>query len=408
MGNLDSHKFQLILKRLKDERFIIMQARNMSLTFNQNTGLNFNKVNLSNVNVGMFSVGAQATNTFSTITTTNGFNAQFKDIYNSLNDMRQEYQQRVNELLASGSDANDALINKGVELAWKYEQAELKMGGKGTSSWSDTQKQEILNNGKVRGAEGHHINNVADHPSEQANPDNIKFARDRDEHLRMHDGNFQNSTDGDMINRNSRLKKANNSRVFKNELAGIGAAAAIGLGVGFTLGFIVTLAQSGVSTENLRNAAIVGGKTGVESATLGVVNHLLARGIGEIATNALQGVVQNLGITVTENITKMCNMGVMGGLAIIAFSVYQFTKLKLEGYDTKECLLRVSRSAAFSITTLALAIIAQGLWGGHAGMIVSIGIGVIVLVYKFTDSKYQKQLSEKIRIYTIEKCLPAY
>ena len=38
-------------------------------------------------------------------------------------------------------------------------------------------------NWKVRGAEGHHQKNVADHPEDQGDPDNIKFYKSRKEHL---------------------------------------------------------------------------------------------------------------------------------------------------------------------------------------------------------------------------------
>jgi hypothetical protein len=378
----------------------------MSLTFNQATQSLSKPISVNGINPCTFSFGMQSANTFGTINITSNFNKQFNDIYTNLNDIRHDYQQKVNELVASGSNPNDTLRNKGVELAWKYEQAEIKMGGKGTTDWTPDQRSEISETGRVRGAEGHHINNVSDNPSQQANPDNIKFAKDRAEHLKMHDGDWRNQTSGDNIDRNKRLEKTNNKRVFKNELAGIGAAIAIGLGVGFALGFVVTLAQSGVSPENLKNAAIVGAKTGVESAALGVMNHLVVRGIGEMATNALQGVVGNLGLTITDNIAKMCNMAVFGGLAIVIFSVYQFTKLKLLGYNTKECLLRVGRSAAFSCTILLISIVSQGIWGGHVGIIVSISIGFMVLTYKVIDNQHNKRIGEQVRIYMIQKCEP--
>jgi hypothetical protein len=235
------------------------------------------------------------------------------------------------------------------------------------------------------------------------NPDNIRFARDREEHRDMHGGDFRNKTEGDMIDRDKRLKNTNNRRVIKNELSGLGIAAAIGFGTGFSIGFIVTLAQSGVSPENIRNAAIGGAKTGMESLFISVINHLVTRGIGEIASSALQGLVKNIGFTVTDNIIAMCNMGTIGTLSIFIFSVYQFAKLKMMGYGTKDCLLRTSKQAAFSFSVLAVSIIAQGIWGGCAGIIVSISIGIIVLSYKACLSIHDKQLLEQIRIYAIEK-----
>lgn len=383
-----------------------MQNTRRSLTFSQTTHSLSRPINVSDINPSTFSFGFQAANSFGTTEITNKFNTQFSETFSSLNCIRQEQQHQVNELLASSPGANDTLRNKGVELAWKYEQAEISMGGKGTSDWTNSQRQEILDSGRVRGAEGHHINSVGDNPSQQANPDNIRFAIDRTEHHNMHGGAWRNQTSGDNIDRNTRLEKTNDARVFKNELTGIGAAAVIGLGVGFTMGFVVTLAQSGISTESLKNATLVGSKTGAEGAALGVVNHIIVRGVGEMATNALHGVIKNLGLTVTDNIVKMCNIGVIGGLAIVVFSVYQFTKLKLQGYSARECLLRVGKSAAFSATVLLVSIVAQGLWGGYAGIVVSLSFGVIVVAYKVLDNQHHKQISEKVHVYMIQKCEP--
>lgn len=382
----------------------------MSLTFSQTTQSLSKPLSLNDINPSAFSFGIQSMNTFGTINITNTFNNQFNDIYKNLNNIRQDYQQKVNEYLNTNPLIVDKYRNDGVSLAWKYEKVEIGMGGKGTTEWMPDKMQEILEKGKAtRGPEGHHINNVADHPEMQSNPDNVKFAKSYDEHKNspdFHNGKFQNETSGDLIDRNDRLEKTNKDRVFKNELTGIGAAVAIGLGVGFALGFVITLAQTGISTESLKNAVILGGKTGVEGAVLGVLNHLAIRGIGDMATNALQGVVENLGLTVTENITKMCNMAVFGALAIVVFSVYQFTKLKLKGYSTKECLLRVGKSAAFSVTVLLVSIVAQGLWGGYAGIIVSISIGIIVVSYKVIDNQHNKRISEKVHLYMIQKCEP--
>ena len=65
-----------------------------------------------------------------------------------------------------------------------------------------TRKERIAKeNGKIKGYEGHHINNVKDHPELARNPDNIKFLKGRREHLDEHGGNFKNKTSGDLINR---------------------------------------------------------------------------------------------------------------------------------------------------------------------------------------------------------------
>lgn len=386
-----------------------MYSNRASLTLNQTTRGLSKPISINNINPSTFTFGLQAANSFGTINTTNTFNNQFNDIYNNLNNLRYDYQQKVNNYLSSNPSVIDKYRDNGVELAWKYEQAEIEMGGKGTRDWSYEQTAELVERGRVRNFEGHHINSVGNNPSQQANPDNIKLLEEhRDgrgvrEHFDAHGRNWRNQTEGELINRNERLDKVNSERVFKNELTGIGTAVAIGLGVGFTLGFVVTLAQSGITTESVRNAVLVGGKTSIEGAILGATNHVIIRGIGEVVNNSLQGIVNNLGLTITDNITKMCNMATVGALAIIVFSAYQFTKLKLLRYSNKECLLRVGKSAAFSAMVIMTSIIAQGLWGGHAGIIVSIGIGIIILSYQIAENKYNKKLNERIQAYVIKK-----
>lgn len=61
-------------------------------------------------------------------------------------------------------------------------------------------KKELEQTGKVKGYEGHHINNVKDHPEMAGNPDNITFVTRR-EHLDAHGGNFRNKTEGLFVNR---------------------------------------------------------------------------------------------------------------------------------------------------------------------------------------------------------------
>lgn len=93
-----------------------------------------------------------------------------------------EIANKVAEGLAKDSEYTGAR-NDAVKLAWDYEKADVEMGGRGSSDWDDAQCQEIKETGKVRGAEGHHQKNVADHPEDQGDPDNIKFYKSRKEHL---------------------------------------------------------------------------------------------------------------------------------------------------------------------------------------------------------------------------------
>jgi hypothetical protein len=87
---------------------------------------------------------------------------------------------------------------KAVAQAWKQEQALVRATGQGTRQWTDKEIAELLDTGKVRGYQGHHINSVNAHPEMAGNPDNIKFTS---EHLSEHGGNFRNATSGDLLDR---------------------------------------------------------------------------------------------------------------------------------------------------------------------------------------------------------------
>lgn len=341
---------------------------------------------------------------FTTMSTTNRYNVQLNEYLTKLNTLRTGDVQRYNL-----SSPNQAARNMGVKRAWMYEKADIEMGGSGSANWSTEEKAQILGHDSVRGAEGHHQQNVSDHPEQQTNPDNIKFYKNKDEHLQDgHDGNWDNESNKPMTDKNKMLEKTNSKRVFKNELKGLGLAVAIGAGVGLTIGFITTLAQSGITPDTLKLATIEGLKSGAESGMLSAVGYGIGRAIGEVASQAISGVLENAGITITENISKMVNMGVVGTLTIVVFSTYQFIKLKLKGVATREALIQTGKQALFSLSLLAVSIAAQGIWGGAAGIIVSISIGIIMITYSVADAVHQRHFAEKIRIYTIEKCYPSF
>lgn len=301
----------------------------------------------------------------------------------------------------------------GVSRAWKYEYSEVKMGGKGTGNFNSQQRQELLNNRRVRGAEGHHINNVSDHPELQADPNNIKMVADREAHLREHHGDFKNETSGPLFDRDARLIKTNKARVIRNELSGIGLAAAIGLGTGFTIGFITALAQTGMNPDSIKYAFVNGAKAGGESASLATGSAILGRTIGAVASKALRDTILthmsgNIAGNMMENLAQMCNIGVVGSLTIIALSVYQFARLKQMGYSTKESLLRTGKSAALSASILILSIVAQGIWGGQIGIVISLVAGVIVTGYTLGKTIHNRKIFEQIMLYTIRRCCPIF
>lgn len=390
MENLDLPNFHLIRQR-----------SNRDMNRVQSTYLRS-----SFVSTGVMTAPLQSINTFSTISTTNGFNAQCKEFVENLRELSQRYNAKVRQTLVLDPTYTGSR-SQGVKLAWKYEKADVEMGGKGTVNWNESQRQEILERGSVRGSEGHHQRSVAHHPGDQADPNNIKFFKSRKEHLEEgHHGDFHNESDAFKIDKEAKLEHTNHKRVMINELKGAGIAAVIGFVSGASIGFIVTIAQNGISPDSFKDAVINGGKVGLEGAAFGLINHVGTRLIGDIATNATTGLLSNFGIEITENITKACNMGIAGSIAIITFSVYQFIRLKRNGFSTKNALQSVGKGALVSVASLAVTVIVQSAFGGSAALAVSVGIGAVMLSYSMYNVYHDKKLMSKIHYYTIEKSYP--
>lgn len=382
-------------------------GRTKSLTFYQPT-TSKSRLNVDSSYVGGLSAAAIASTTYATATTTTQFNNQLNGFLDALHAERARIADKVANGLANDPEYTGAR-NDGVKAAWDYEKADVEMGGRGSADWNDEQCKEIKDTGKVRGAEGHHQKNVADHPEDQGDPDNIKFYKSRKEHLEEgHDGNFQNESDANKIDKDRMLQKTNGKRVFRNELRGLGIAAAIGVGVGFTIGFAVSLAQTGITPDSIKYAFVNGGKAGLTSGIQSVVGYGLGRTVGQLASNALEGLLSNIGVEITENITKMCNMGAIGAITIAVFSTVQFIKLIRNGESLKSAAIQVGKQALFSLSLLAVSIAAQGIFGGPAGIIVSVSIGIIFVTYSVADAVHQRHYSEWLRVYMIEKCKPCF
>ena len=90
-----------------------------------------------------------------------------------------------------------------VNAAWKDEKNLVEKTGRGTRLWNKSEKKELLETGKVKGYEGHHINSVKAHPELAKDPNNISFVKGRKDHLQQHNGNFRNPTEGKLLNRST-------------------------------------------------------------------------------------------------------------------------------------------------------------------------------------------------------------
>jgi hypothetical protein len=87
-----------------------------------------------------------------------------------------------------------------VRQAWRQEANLVRRTGLGTTNWSAREILELLSFGRVAGYLGHHINSVKAFPGLAGNPNNIRFVPKK-LHLKIHRGNWRNSTSGNLMNR---------------------------------------------------------------------------------------------------------------------------------------------------------------------------------------------------------------
>lgn len=333
-----------------------------------------------------------------TFNNTNQYNMEYQAFANDLINQKQAAQ----DLLSSLPPGDTSLRHRGVDLAWKYENAEVTLGGNGSTNWTEAQREEILEslNGRVRGAEAHHINSVKAAPEQQADPNNIEFVKNREEHLQKHNGDYRNETRGELLDREQRLKDVNNERVYTNEWKGIGLAAAVGLGIGFSIGVIATLAQNGITTENVKTAIVNGGKSAVESSVISTVNYALVRGIQELYVF--------LNLTLTDHLMKILNMSTIGIISTVLFSSWLYIKLKRQGKSSKDSLVLSLKAAGVSLTVLFISILAQAIWGGPAGIIASISIGISIATLNFLKRYWDKNTLKELQLFSINCTRPTF
>ena len=95
------------------------------------------------VNPMLMAVPMQSANAFSVMQVTNNYNIECKNFLKELGGLKEDLQNSVNEKLNVDSNFR-GYRQEGVKLAWKYEQADVKMGGTGSANWNNSQQQEIL------------------------------------------------------------------------------------------------------------------------------------------------------------------------------------------------------------------------------------------------------------------------
>ena len=111
--------------------------------------------------------------------------------------------------------------------------------------------------------------------------------------------------------------------------------------------------------------------------------------------------LQKLGFNLTQGLGAVANFAAVGLAVIAVMSIYQYAKLRLNGVSREDTKDQISKQTIFSISVLCVSIIAQGIYGGYAGIIVSTSIGVIYFGYNITKMIAQREIAEKLRADTV-------
>ena len=92
------------------------------------------------------------------------------------------------------------MSRKAISQAWAQERELVRITGKGSRDWTDSEKKQLLRTGRVKGYDGHHMKSKRAHPDYVGDPNNIEFLKgdgmDINEHLNAHNGDYRNPTNG--------------------------------------------------------------------------------------------------------------------------------------------------------------------------------------------------------------------
>lgn len=302
---------------------------------------------------------------------------------------------------------DDGLSQSAISGAWKTEKYELELGGKGTANWTKDERQMILEKGRLEGVEGHHQQSVKYHSEEQANPDNIKFYKTREEHLREgHNGDFKNESDAPMYDRRQRLIDTKRRSVIKNEVIGASIVAVVSFITTAGLRFVIEMVKSNRNPEDVKNARNLALREGAEATGYA----LLSYGLGKLAVYGGMKVLEHFGIELSKKSMLWFQGGIAAAAIAIGLGVITYFRMRNMGYDRKESLLQAGKATgvSFGIAMISLMV------SINIGMSWAIGVNVAIAIcsasYMLYTVVHEKNLSEQLQIFTIQeiskKCLP--
>lgn len=311
---------------------------------------------------------------------------------------------------------NNKARHAGVRLAWLYEAEDVKMGGRGSveGGWKNEEievMQDRIDNdlGGVEGAEGHHQKSVSTHPEYQADPNNIKFFRTREEHKNIaHHGKWKNQSDDPFIDKDKMLEKTNQNRNIKAELINAITVICTAAGTGFLLGAAVVLALEGISIKNVRKAVCEGGKQAAKSTAISLAGYGLGRVVGNRITDGIIKFLQQYNYTFHAEKIALLNQTVSGVVVSTLLLVFAYIRLRTKGESHYRAISQLKPAIVMSILGLSLSIIVTKIFGKVGGTIFSVvWTGCQVAYIKDKDNK-RKALYKNIEYYRLEHCMPIY
>lgn len=234
--------------------------------------------------------------------------------------------------------------------------------------------------------------------TQQSKTDNVRPLKTSD-HDKMHTDpktgkvDYRQHIDEEPLNRAREMTDGNRMRVLSNELKGLTIAALIGLGIGFTMNLVAEMAIAGIASDKIGDIVFHSMGVGAESAMVSGMTYIAGRGI--------TAVMEKVGLDIASKVGFMINTAAAGILSIAIICTYQYVKARLEGSDAGTALGIVRRTALSSLSLLAVSLIAQGVWGGHAGILVSTAVGLLYFSWNTLQNVHAQKLENAIREYAI-------
>ena len=338
-----------------------------------------------------------------TASITTGFNYQCKNVVSNYRSTISDISDKVRAQLRNNPQYESNYFRaRAIDKAWEMERIDVEWGGRGSEKWTRAERAEIrkygrIKQGKVEGKivkeyPGHHQKSVHYHPEEQGNPDNIKFYRSREEHIKKgHGGDPHNESDQPMLDRAKMVQRTNARRVIKNELKGAGITAIISFATSTTIAFILECARNGWSPEARRLALKTAMYSGGETTGVAMMCYIGARVLVEPATKLIVKVLERAGKNVTEYGREWIGCGIVTAVAIVITGIYTYRKLRKAGFSQKESAIKVLEQSFITLLISAFMFLLNKKLGSNVWTI------IIAVVASFGYAGYQYYLTVKDR-----------